>query len=152
MSFIPLWGAGLWEIHKAIISLFDGKSRSDCEEIAEGVARLARALARGEKPSQRSDPLRREEHVREGWARMVASDVVGAALGASERSPCSGAPPSADQQALLREIAKLALWHMRNAPEEARELVRVMEIERLKQPHPGDDPPQGLDCHDHQRQ
>jgi hypothetical protein len=44
-----------------------------------------------------------------------------------------------DQNAVLREIAKLALWHMPNATIEARELVRTMEIEKLKQPHPGDD-------------
>jgi hypothetical protein len=42
---------------------------------------------------------------------------------------------------MLREIAKRALWHMPNSETEARQLARIMVIENLKQPHPGDDAP-----------
>ena len=48
--------------------------------------------------------------------------------------------PSPDQIMLLRKIAELALWHLPNAPKEARQLMRQMKIEALKHPHPGDDP------------
>jgi hypothetical protein len=121
--------------------LCQGKGWGEREDIAEEVVRVIRAVARGPRPAVQSSPSRRDEYAREGWARLVANDLVNAALGASEREDYSGPPPSPDRQAMLREIARLALWHMRDAPAEARALVRVMEIERLKQPHPGDDPP-----------
>jgi hypothetical protein len=68
--------------------------------------------------------------------------VVDGALSASERS--GGKLPNADQIALLREIAKRALWHMPNSGDEARALVRYIDIESLRQPNPLDhDPPGG---------
>jgi len=75
--------------------------------------------------------------VRESWAQMTAQHLVDGALAASERSP--GPHPTADQVALLREIAKRALWHMPNSGDEARKLVRYIEIENLRQPNPFDD-------------
>jgi hypothetical protein len=135
------WGEAQLQIQVAADFLCEGKDRAERGEIAEEIVAIVRAIAKGEGPQIQASPFAREEHAREGWARMVARDVVGGALGASERSPpSSGPPPSPDQTALLREIAKLALWHMPNAIAEARQLVRVMEIERLKQPHPADDP------------
>ena len=41
--------------------------------------------------------------------------------------------------ALLREIAKRALWHLPNSGDEARQLVRDIDIENLSQPNPFDD-------------
>jgi hypothetical protein len=50
------------------------------------------------------------EDSRESWARATAHHIVDGALSASERSGRS--LPSPDQIALLREIARRALWHM----------------------------------------
>src|SRR5262245_44381274 len=137
---IPGWGAAQLQVREAVLFLCEGKGRGERMEIAEELVSVIRAIARGDKPPPRTHPLYdgREAHFREVWARMVADSLVGAALGATERVEHSGPPPPPDQTALLREIARLALWHMPNAAEEARELVRAMEIERLKQPHPAD--------------
>jgi hypothetical protein len=136
------WGAAQVQIRKPVLFLCERKSQAEREEIGEDIVEVVRAIAKGDPPAPQTEPLDREDHAREGWARMVARHLVSAALAATERSPSSGTPPpTPDQQALLREIAKLALWHMRDAPKEARELVRVMQIERLKQAHPGDDLP-----------
>jgi hypothetical protein len=139
---VPVWGPGSQQIYEGVFLCFEGMSQAEREDAAEGIAEWVRAQAKGNRPPMRTSPFQREEHAREGWARMVAYDLIGVALLASERSPSDGTPaPSPDQQAMLREIATLALWHMKNAPAEARELVRIMEIERLKQPHRGDPPP-----------
>jgi hypothetical protein len=74
---------------------------------------------------------------RDIWAQATAMHLVDGALSASERS--SGPLPNADQVALLREIAKRALWHMPNSADEARGLVRYVTIENLRQPHSRDD-------------
>jgi hypothetical protein len=42
---------------------------------------------------------------------------------------------------LLRTIARRALSHLPNAPLEARELAKAMEIESMKYPHSHNDPP-----------
>jgi hypothetical protein len=78
-----------------------------------------------------------DEHSRETWARASAHHIVDGALCASERS--GGLLPSPDQVALLREIARRALWHMPNSADEARSLVRYVTIENLRQPNPLDD-------------
>jgi hypothetical protein len=67
---------------------------------------------------------------------MSAHHIVDGALAASERS---GPPPSPDQAALLREIARRALWHIPNSREEVRKLVKYLDIENLRQPNPFDD-------------
>lgn len=46
-----------------------------------------------------------------------------------------------DQDVMLREIARLALWNMPNAADEARALAKDMTLEGMKQPHPRDDAP-----------
>jgi hypothetical protein len=92
-----------------------------------------RSLARGEYPEPQTSPFGRDEHERESWARMI----VGSALLASERS--GGSHPSPDQVALLREIARKALWHMPNSNDELKELRNFFKIENIRQPHPGDD-------------
>ena len=68
------------------------------------------------------------------WAKRNAKHLVDGILGASERS---GWPwhPTPDQVALLREIARRAIWHMPNSQEEVRALVRYFESENR-----GDDP------------
>jgi hypothetical protein len=81
------------------------------------------------------------EDNREVWAQATATHLVDGALSASERS--GGQLPNADQVALLREIAKRALWHMPNSADEARKLVRYIDIENLRQPNPLDDDPPG---------
>ena len=82
------------------------------------------------------------EDSRESWARATAHHIVDGALSASERSGRS--LPSSDQIALLREIARRALWHMPNSADEARSLVRYVTIEHLRQPNPlDDDAPEG---------
>ena len=138
---IPGWGAAQLQIREAVDFLYEGKNQAERQEIAEELVEIIRASANGEEPQIQAEPLARVEHAREGWARMVARYIINGALGASERSPLSWPPPSPDQAALLREIAKLALWHLPDAADEARQLVKTMEIERLKQPHPGDDEP-----------
>jgi hypothetical protein len=133
---IPGWGAAQGQIRDAVLFLCAGKGRPEREQIAEELVGTIRAIARGEQPPLRSDPLLgREDHSREAWARRVADNLVSAVMLTCERT----AAHVPDQNAVLREIAKLALWHMPNATIEARELVRTMEIEKLKQPHPGDD-------------
>jgi hypothetical protein len=82
-----------------------------------------------------------DEHSRETWARATAHHIVDGALSASERS--GGPLPSPDQVALLREIARRALWHIPNSADEARNLVRYVTIENLRQPNPLDDDPPG---------
>lgn len=72
-----------------------------------------------------------DESKRTIWARRAAERIVDGMLTASERLPT----------ALLREIACRALWHMPNSSDEARALVRHIDVENLKQPHPSDDEP-----------
>jgi hypothetical protein len=43
--------------------------------------------------------------------------------------------------ALLREVARRALWHMPNSSDEVRDLARHLYLENLRQPHPRDDDP-----------
>jgi hypothetical protein len=81
------------------------------------------------------------EDPRDIWAKATAMHVVDGLLSASERS--GGQLPNADQIALLREIARRALWHMPNSADEARKLVRYIDIENLRQPNPLDDDPPG---------
>ena len=138
-SNTPGWGAAQLQIREAVHFLCAGKSASERAEIAEELVDLIRAIVRGDYPDHQSSPFDREEHQREGWARGVAHHLVDGALAATERS--GGPPPSPDQVSLLREIAKRALWHMPNSAAEARQLVSVMTIENLRQPHPKDDPP-----------
>jgi len=125
------WGAAQGQIRAAMLFLCQGKDHAERLQIGEELVQVIRAMAWGERPQEQTTVLHdgRDEHLREVWARMVAERVVDGALGAAERSPSSGLPPSPDQQALLREIARYALWHMRDAPDEARKLVRAMEIE-----------------------
>jgi hypothetical protein len=47
--------------------------------------------------------------------------------------------PAPDQMALLREVARRALWHMPNSSDEIRDLARHFYLENLHQPHPRDD-------------
>jgi hypothetical protein len=70
---------------------------------------------------------------REIWARRAAHHIVDGVLAVSERYP---AP---DQMALLREVARRALWHMPNSSDEIRDLARHFYLENLHQPHPRDD-------------
>jgi hypothetical protein len=78
---------------------------------------------------------------REIWAAATAMHIVDGALSASERS--GGPLPNADQVALLREIAKRALWHIPNSADEVRKLVRYIDIENLRQPNSFDEDPPG---------
>jgi hypothetical protein len=78
---------------------------------------------------------------RDRWAEATATHIVDGALSASER--LGGRLPNADQIALLRGIARRALWHIPNSAEEARKLVRFIDIENLRQPNPLDDEPPG---------
>jgi hypothetical protein len=135
---IPGWGAAQARIREAPYFLIEGKGPAERLQISEEVVAAIRAIVRGDRPGLQTSPFNRDEHFREMWARMVAHSLVGAALGASERSPSSGLAPSPDQQALLREVAREALWHMRSAPEEARDLAKFLTLERMRQPHPGD--------------
>jgi hypothetical protein len=79
----------------------------------------------------------REAEARESWARMTAHHLVDGALAASERAP--GPHPTPNQAALLREIARRASWHMPNSGDEARGLVRYVDIKNLRQPNARDD-------------
>jgi hypothetical protein len=72
---------------------------------------------------------------RETWARKAAHHIVDGVLAAIERYP---AP---DQMALLREVARRALWHMPNSSDEVRDLARHLYFENLHQPYTRDDDP-----------
>ncbi len=84
-----------------------------------------------------------DEAGRRDWAKRTAIGSVDGVLSAAERS--TGPHPTPDQIALLREIARRALWHLPGSRDEARELVRYIDLENLKQPHPGDEVPLGVD-------
>jgi hypothetical protein len=136
---IPGWGAARSQITEAMLFLCTGKGAADRAEIGEDIVALVRALAKGEGPNLRADPLyQRDDHEREAWAKSAARHIVDGALVATERT--SERLPSRDQVALMREIARRGLWHLPNASDEARRLAADMMIEGLKHPHPGDDP------------
>jgi hypothetical protein len=128
------WGAAQGQIQEAIEFLCNGKPPSTRAMIAE-------ELARGDYPTPQTSPFDRDEHARESWARAAARHIVDGALSASERS--GGPLPSPDQISLLREITRRALWHIPNSREEVRKLVKYLDIENLRQPHPLDDDPPG---------
>jgi hypothetical protein len=130
------WGAAQGQISEAIEFLCNGKAAGTRAAIADELVALVRSLARGDYPEPRTSAFDRDEHARESWARMSAHHIVDGALAASERS---GPPPSPDQAALLREIARRALWHIPNSREEVRKLVKYLDIENLRQPNPFDD-------------
>jgi hypothetical protein len=132
------WGAAQGEITHAMLFLCDGKSAAEREAIAEEVARLVRALARGDKPSiQANQFTQHDQYELEVWAKNAADRLISSAMLITE---CSTTNHRENQNALLREIAKIALWHMPNASTEARQLAKLMDIEALKNPHPRDDP------------
>jgi hypothetical protein len=79
-----------------------------------------------------------EETIRTIWARRTADRMVDGALAAVERLP------KPEQAALLREVARRALWHLPNSRDEVRALVKYFDIENLRQPHLGDDLPDDL--------
>lgn len=130
------WGAAQGQIQEAIEFLCKGKPAGTRAAIADELVAFVRSIARGEYPEPETSPIDRDEHARESWARMSAHHIVDGALAASERS--GGPPPSPDQAALLREIARRALWHIPNSADEARKLVRYVDIENLRQPNPFD--------------
>jgi hypothetical protein len=130
----PSWGAAQGQIHNAVIFLCKGKTAIQREEIAEEIVSMVRAIARGDKPPIQADPLtERDQHEREVWAKNAADRLISGAMRISERLPLE------EQTALLRQIAKIALWHLPNASTEARQIARTMDIEALKSPHPRDD-------------
>jgi hypothetical protein len=71
---------------------------------------------------------------RENWAR----DIIDGVLAASEHSVKLLPPATPDQVALLREIARHALWHMPRPADEARNLLRHI-LENMRQSHPSSD-------------
>jgi hypothetical protein len=131
------WGAAQGQIREAIEFLCKGNPTSARAAITDELVALVRSIARGEYPQPQTSPTDRDEHARESWARMSAHHVVDGALAASERS--GGQHPSPDQTALLREIARRALWHIPNSRDEVRKLVKYLDIENLRQPNPFDD-------------
>jgi hypothetical protein len=135
------WGEAQGQIRAGIQFLCHGKTSGDRAVIADEVIALVRSIVRGDYPDPQTSPFDRDEHARESWARMSAHHIVDGALSASERS--GGPLPSPDQAALLREIARRALWHMPNSADEVRNLVRYVTMENLKQPNPLDDDPPG---------
>jgi len=131
------WGAAQGQISTAIEFLCTGKTARDRTMIAEELVALVRSLARGSYPEPQSSPFDVDEHARERWARSSAHHIVDGALSASERA--GGPLPSPDQVALLREIARRALWHIPNSADEVRALRKFIDIENLRQPNPLDD-------------
>jgi hypothetical protein len=132
------WGAAQGQIREAIGFLCDGKPPAERADIADELVSLVRAMARGDYPAPQASPYDRDEFERESWARATANHVIGGALRMSERF--TGSPRSADQNSLLRETARLALWHMPNSRDEVRELVRWVDLQNMLKPHPLDPP------------
>jgi hypothetical protein len=62
-----------------------------------------------------------EDIRREMWGRMSAAHVVDGALAVCERQPVR------DQECLMREIARRALWFLPNPAAEGRKLADDME-------------------------
>jgi hypothetical protein len=129
------WGAAQGQIREAVHFLCKDKTGSARAEIIDEIVSLVRSIGRGDEPNLESNPREQEQYERESWARGAARNIVGGAMRTCERLP------PADQVALLREIAKLSLWHMPNSRDEARGLVKFVDIENIKQPHPRDAPP-----------
>jgi hypothetical protein len=132
------WGAAQRQIRAAAHFLLDDKSGLERQEIADELVRSIRAIARGELPPPQTNAFDRDAQELEGWARNVARSMISVAIGACER--LGQRPPYPDQTVLLRELAWWALWHMPNAAAEATKLAKTMTMEKLRQPHPGDDP------------
>jgi hypothetical protein len=131
------WGAAQGQIREAFLFLCKDKGAPARHEIAEEIVGVLRSLARGDGPPLRSSPYDRDEHEREAWARSVANQLVALAMLANERS----GDGQKDQDVMLREIARLALWHMPNAADEARALAQHLTLESMKLPHPRDNAP-----------
>jgi hypothetical protein len=131
------WGEAQGQIRGGIEFLCSGKTAGERAVISDELVALVRSIVRGDYPEPQTSPLEREQHARENWARMSAHHIVDGALAASERS--DGPHPSEDQVALLREIARRALWHIPNSADEVRSLVRYVTMENLRQPNPFDD-------------
>jgi len=70
-----------------------------------------------------------EEVNRAIWAHRAAERIVDGALTVAEGLP------KADRKTLLGEIARRAIWHMQNSADEARDVVRCVDvdIDNLKQ-------------------
>ena len=136
------WGDAFGQITMAMEFLCNEKPPAERAELADELALLVRSMARGNYPGPQTSPFDRDEHEREVWARATANHIVDGALRAAER--IQGPLPSPDQVALLREIARRAIWHIPNSDDEMRGLRRYFDIENLRQPHPRDDePPEG---------
>jgi hypothetical protein len=129
------WGAAQGQIRNAFLFLCKDKDATARYEIAEELVGVLRSLARGDKPPPRSSPFDRDEHER--GAQKLAHNLIGVAMLANERSGHA----DKDQDVMLREIARLALWHMPNAADEARALGQHLKLESMKLPHPRDDVP-----------
>jgi hypothetical protein len=134
------WGDAIGQIGMAIEFLCKEKQSRERAELADELALLVRSIARGNYPGPQISTLDRDEHAREAWARGTANHIVDGALRASERT--HGSLPSPDQVALLREIARRALWHMPDSDDELKKLRDYFKTEdHLRQPHPSDNEP-----------
>jgi hypothetical protein len=133
---IPGWGAAQGQIREAVSFLCEGKMGIERQEVIDEIVALVRSIGRGEAPKLESNPLtERDQHERESWARGAAKQIVGGAMRTCERLP------PADRTSLLREIARQALWHTSNSRDEVRKITKWLDLENIKQPHPGDKPP-----------
>jgi hypothetical protein len=130
------WEEARLQIIEGVRFLCRGKTGVERAETVEKILDLVRQIARGNAP-EISTPLigHKDEHYREVWARRIADRLVGMVMLTAERYE---AP---ELNAALREIAKLSLWHMPNALEEVKRIKAWIELERLRQPHPMDEPP-----------
>ena len=72
------------------------------------------------------------------WACRASESIVDGLVTASEHLPL------VERSALLREIARRALWNMPNPRDEIRELAKYFGIENVRKPHPEDDLPDDL--------
>jgi hypothetical protein len=129
------WGDAHARIAAAVLFLCREKTGADRAEVIREVIASIHAIER-ESPEPQSDPLLEpDQYKRESWARMTARHTIDGALVATERLP------RADQTTLLRELAKRALWHLPNARDEVRAIMKWLDLETLKRQHPHDDPP-----------
>jgi hypothetical protein len=131
------WGEAQGQIRMVVEFLRRNKDRLSKAEVIDEIIRPVHGIGRGHTPGPQTEPReqKEKEYERESWPRGVARDIVGEAVSATKRLPCD------EQQVLLREIARWALWHLPNSSYEARKIAKWLDIEDTRQPHPHNAPP-----------
>jgi hypothetical protein len=105
------------QIRAAVEFLLEGKIGFERAQVVDEIVAEVRGLGRGSRSAVQADALTdRDEYERDSWSRGAAHHIVNSAMRAVEPLP------KENQISLLREIAKLCLWHIPESHDEARKL------------------------------